>query len=85
DPEAAGASEGRLVMQRLIRDQRPALVLWADTDRVLPLESVGRPFQRLFKTAEDLTVIRDAGHFLQEDQGDQVGWVIGDWLIRQPR
>ena len=54
-------------------------------DVVLPLESVGRPFQRLFRTAEDLTVIRDAGHFLQEDQGDQVGQVIGDWLTRQQR
>jgi len=52
---------------------------------VLPLESVGRPFQRLFRTADDLTVIRDAGHFLQEDQGDQVGQVIGDWLTRQQR
>src|SRR6266700_3819612 len=64
---------------------RPAVVLWADADVVLPLESVGRPFQRLFRTADDLTVIRDAGHFLQEDQGDQVGQVIGDWLTRQQR
>jgi haloalkane dehalogenase len=85
DPEAPGASEGRVVMQRLVRDQRPALVLWADADAVLPLESVGRPFQRLFRTADDLTVIRDAGHFLQEDQGDQVGRVIGDWLARPQR
>jgi haloalkane dehalogenase len=85
DPNAPGASEGRVVMQALVRDQRPALVLWADADVVLPLESVGRPFQRLFRTADDLTVIRDAGHFLQEDQGDQVGRVIGDWLTRQQR
>src|SRR5256712_9926920 len=85
DPEAAGASEGRLVMQRLVRDQRPPLVLWADTDRVLPLESVSRPFPRLFTQAGDLTVIREAGHFLQEDQGDQVGPVIRDLLIPQPR
>jgi pimeloyl-ACP methyl ester carboxylesterase len=69
-------------MQRLIHDQRPALVLWADADVVLPLESVGRQFQRLFRTADELTVIRNAGHFLQEDQGDQVGRVIGDWLTR---
>jgi haloalkane dehalogenase len=72
-------------MQRLVRDQRPALVLWADGDVVLPLESVGRPFQRLFRAADDLTLIRDAGHFLQEDQGDQVGRVIADWLTRQQR
>jgi haloalkane dehalogenase len=66
-----------------MRDQRPALVLWADADVVLPLESVGRQFQRLFPTADELTVIRDAGHFLQEDQGDRVGRVIADWLTRQ--
>jgi pimeloyl-ACP methyl ester carboxylesterase len=39
----------------------------------------------LFRAADDLTLIRDAGHFLQEDQGDQVGRVIGDWLTRQQR
>jgi haloalkane dehalogenase len=83
DPKAPGASEGRVVLQRLVRAQRPALVLWADADVVLPLESVGRQFRRLFQTADDLTVIRDAGHFLQEDQGDQIGRVIADWLTRQ--
>jgi haloalkane dehalogenase len=84
DPEAPGAVEGRVVVRLLVRDQRPALVLWADADRVLPLESAGRQFQRLFQTADDLTVIHDAGHFLQEDQGDHVGRVIADWLTRQP-
>lgn len=83
DPEAPGASEGRAVLQRLVRDRRPALVLWADADAVLPLESVGRQFRRLFQTADEVTVIQEAGHFLQEDQGDQVGRVIRDWLTRQ--
>ena len=85
NPQAPGASEGLAVMRRLVRDQRPALVLWADRDVVLPLESFGRPFQRLFRTADDLTLIQDAGHYLQEDQGDQVGRVIADWLTRQRR
>jgi len=82
-PDAPGAAEGRVVVQHLLDDRRPALVLWADSDTVLPLESVGRQFQRLFQTADDLTVIRDAGHYLQEDQGAEVGRVIADWLTPQ--
>lgn len=83
--DAPGAAEGGLVIERLRSDDRPALVVWAGADSVLPLEPVGRQFQRLFRTADDLTVIRDAGHYLQEDQGEQVGRVIADWLVRQRR
>ena len=77
---AEDVRSGREVLQRLIRDRRPALLLWADADPVLPLESFGRQMQRVLAMADELTVIRDAGHYLQEDQGDLVGRTIAAWL-----
>ena len=79
-PDDPGADAGHAVAQALARDERPALVLWADSDPALPLDPVGRAVQKLFKTAGDLTVIEDAGHFLQEDQGERIGELIADWL-----
>jgi haloalkane dehalogenase len=79
-PDAPGAEEGRAVVEGLIQDRRPALVVWADSDPVLPVEPVGRRVRSLFATAPELTVIPDAGHYLQEDQGETVGKVIANWL-----
>jgi haloalkane dehalogenase len=77
-PEAPGASEGRRVLEALRGDERPTLMLWADSDPVLPLtvgerfaQSIGRPAPR---------TIADASHFLQEDQGPLIGRLIADWL-----
>jgi haloalkane dehalogenase len=67
-------------MEALARDERPALVLWADSDPALPLEPVGRLVSQLFGGADGLTVITDAGHYLQEDQGERVGMLIAEWL-----
>ena len=56
---------------RCARISRPTLMLWADSDPILPLsvgerfaESIGRPAPR---------TIEDASHFLQEDQGPLIG------------
>jgi hypothetical protein len=39
----------------------------------------------LFTTADEVTVIDHTGHFLQEDQGEQIGALIADWLGTQAR
>jgi haloalkane dehalogenase len=77
-PEMPGASEGQRVLEGLSGDQRPRLVLWADSDPVLPLET-GRRFAQALGT-EVHQVIADAGHFLQEDAGPEIGRLIADWL-----
>lgn len=79
-PDAPGAAEGQATADYLRSDDRPALLLWADSDPALPLEPMGRAVQTLFPTAEPLTVIENAGHFLQEDQGELIGGLIADWL-----
>ena len=72
-----GAEAGQRVLEAMRQDSRPKLFLWADSDPVLPL-SVGERFaSALGGTVE---VIRGAGHFLQEDAGEQIGRRIADWL-----
>ena len=80
EPDAPGAAAGQAVAERLFNDTRPSLLLWADSDPALPLDPVGRLVQSLFPTAAPLTVIEDAGHFLQEDQGERVGTLVARWL-----
>ena len=76
--DAPGAAEGRAVLAALEADDRPKLFLWADSDPILPL-SVGERFaDRIGAPAP--TVIPDASHFLQEDNGELIGRHIADWL-----
>jgi haloalkane dehalogenase len=77
-PEMPGAQAGQRVLEALRADARPKLFLWADSDPVLPLET-GRRFAAALGGDVD-HVISDAGHFLQEDAGPQIGDVIAAWL-----
>ena len=77
-PEMAGAEAGQRTLDALRADRRPKLMLWADSDPVLPLDT-GRRFAAALG-GELAHVIADAGHFLQEDAGPQIGALIADWL-----
>jgi haloalkane dehalogenase len=82
-PDAPGALAGQRVLEALRADQRPKLVLWADSDPVLPLQT-GERFAQALGTRID-HVIADAGHFLQEDAGPEVGRLIAEWLTAGAR
>ena len=77
-PEMPGAQEGQRVLEALGSDTRPKLVLWADSDPVLPLETGHRFAAAIGATVDH--VIANASHFLQEDAGLQIGGLIADWL-----
>jgi haloalkane dehalogenase len=77
-PEMPGAEAGQRVLDALRGDTRPKLILWADSDPVLPLET-GRRFATALGSEID-HVIADASHFLQEDAGKEIGRLIGEWL-----
>ncbi|MCB0863297.1 MAG: alpha/beta fold hydrolase [Solirubrobacterales bacterium] len=83
-PEDPGAATGQAAARFLTNDDRPSLLFWADSDPALPLDPVGRTVQMLFPMAEPLTLIENAGHFLQEDHGEEIGVQIADWLARTP-
>jgi haloalkane dehalogenase len=78
DPGAPGASEGQRVHDALKDDRRPALMLWADADPVLPLSTGERFASSIGRDAP--RTIPDASHFLQEDQGPLIGSLVADWL-----
>ena len=81
-PEMAGAAAGKKVLEALRSDGRPGLVLWADSDPVIPFE-VGERFASAIGLPEPRK-IDNASHFLQEDAGEQIGELIVDWLSSNP-
>jgi haloalkane dehalogenase len=77
-PEAPGAAAGARVQEALSEDERPMLVLWADSDPILP-PHVGERFAAAVGGPAPIP-IQDASHFLQEDKGPEIGERIADWL-----
>ena len=80
-PDGPGAEAGQRALDGLRGDQRPKLVLWADSDPVLPLET-GERFANALGTKVD-HVIPDASHFLQEDAGPEIGRLTAEWLAAE--
>ena len=77
-PDMPGAQAGERVLEALRGDERPKLILWADSDPVLTPET-GERFAAALGT-EVNHVIEDASHFLQEDAGPEIGRLIAEWL-----
>jgi haloalkane dehalogenase len=76
-PEMPGAEAGQRVLDALREDTRPKLVLWADSDPVLP-PTVARAFTAAL--GAEIDHMLDASHFLQEDAGPEIGRLIAEWL-----
>jgi haloalkane dehalogenase len=77
-PEMPGAEAGQRVLDALREDSRPTLVLWADSDPVLPPDT-GRRFAEAIGAGEP-QIVDGASHFLQEDAGGDIGRRIAAWL-----
>jgi haloalkane dehalogenase len=80
-PDAPGAQAGQRVLDAMREDRRPTLMLWADSDPVIPL-STGERFAEAIGRERPRTIV-DASHFLQEDQGPLIGGLIAEWLTSQ--
>jgi haloalkane dehalogenase len=77
-PEMPGAAAGKRVLEALRSDERPKLVLWADSDFIIPFE-VGERFAAAVNAPAPERV-ENASHFLQEDAGEEIGERIAEWL-----
>jgi pimeloyl-ACP methyl ester carboxylesterase len=75
-----GAAAGRRTLEALRSDERPKLVMWADSDFILPFE-LGERFAAAVNAPPPRKVER-ASHFLQEDAGEEIGAAIVGWLGR---
>ncbi len=80
-PTDPGALEMREVEEALASWQDPALVLFSTADPIFSVE-VGRRFAAAIPGAQPLETIDGAGHFLQEDRGEEVGAAIAAFLRR---
>jgi haloalkane dehalogenase len=81
DPASAGMRHAREVLSRW---DKPAFVMFSDKD---PITGGGEKFFRaLIPTAKDQPeiIIKDAGHFLQEEKGEEVAEHILAFIERTP-
>lgn len=66
------------VRERLRSFDRPALVLFSDSDPIFSRRAA-EVMAELLPRAELAEPVANAGHFLQEDQGEAVGRAIAEW------
>jgi haloalkane dehalogenase len=67
------------VREALTRWEKPALVLFSDSDPIFSPQHGQRMAERI-PGAEPAETIEGAGHFLQEDRGGELGERIARWL-----
>jgi haloalkane dehalogenase len=72
-PDAPGAAEMLAVMDELSRWEKPALVMFSDSDPVFPYPKAGQVFCDLIPGAGEQVPVPGAAHFLQEDAGEDIG------------
>lgn len=72
------AKEGQAALEVFAAGTWPKLVLWADKDPVLP-RKLGDVLSARIGAGSAIT-IEDAGHFLQEDAGEEIGERIANFL-----
>ena len=68
-----GADVMRAVSDELSRWDKPALVMFSDSDPVFPYPRSGQVFCDLIPGASEQVRIEGAAHFLQEDRGEEIG------------
>jgi haloalkane dehalogenase len=73
-----GAYENRLAIERLKALDLPVLLPWSDED---PITAPAEPMLRsIFRNVAPPVAIRGAGHFIQEDAGEEVAGHILEWM-----
>lgn len=78
-PDDPGAAENREAWKILEQWQKPCLLLWGPNDPVLNLNAAKFIAEHI-PTAGAPEVIEGAGHFLQEDRGEQIAARIVEFL-----
>jgi haloalkane dehalogenase len=71
--DSPGAAEMLAVSDELSRWEKPALVMFSDSDPVFPYPRAGQVFSDLIPGAGEQVGVEGAAHFLQEDRGEEIG------------
>jgi haloalkane dehalogenase len=76
----AGAYDNRVAIEKLKTLDLPVFLPWADGD---PITAPAEKFLRLiFKNCAPQVTIKDAGHFIQEDAGEELAEAILGWIAK---
>ncbi len=84
DPDMEGAEEMRAAAKRLSEWEKPAFVLFGDSDPIF--EDIRDPLRESIPTATEQpdVWVENAGHFLQEDAGERIADRIVEFVDRTP-
>ena len=79
EPEHPNTPKMNAVLERLHGWEKPALVLFSDSDRIFSLRHAQR-LAEWIPGAELSEPIVGAGHFLQEERGEEIAERVAAWL-----
>ena len=81
DPETLN---NRNAVKQLMQLEIPFLTAFSDSDPIT--KNLDKIFQQIIPGAKDQAhvVIENAGHFLQEDKGEELAEVIHQFILRNP-
>jgi len=81
-PDHPGAYDNRVAIETLTTLDIPVLLPWAGGDLVTAAGEQG--LRRVFQNCAPSLMIPDAGHFIQEDAGEEIAKHIIAWMLAQP-
>ena len=82
-PDMPGAAENRAAWKTLEEWRKPCLLMFGDKDPVLGI-AAGKVFERRMKHVAPMVVVEGAGHFLQEDKGEEIAERIVAFIDETP-
>jgi len=77
-PDHPGAYENRMAMEKMKTLNLPVLLPWSDSDPITKPWEAG--LRKIFRKVAPPLTIQGAGHFLQEDAGEEIAGHIPKWM-----
>jgi haloalkane dehalogenase len=77
-PDHPGAYDNRVAIEKLKTLDIPVLPVAGENDPIT--SGTVRALQRVFKIISPVVTIKNAGHFIQEDAGEEVALKIVEWI-----